>query len=240
MLTHVGVQTSSSWPPPGLEALTLHLVEGGHAGRGPEGGGLSARPDRIAVSSRWRHDPSNLVPALEGEAIDGWFHLPDERQTQVRSDVLTFTSDVAREPIDLAGPSSARLVVQPPHDGGHLMAKLCDVEPDGAARRISDGAVHLAPGAAEPVVAHVDLGHTGYRVRPGHRMRLEVSSSAFPRYAPHPGTTDDPWTARAGRPAELSLLGGRDGSSLSLSGLPLVGRPRTCSWPDDPRPPAPR
>jgi putative CocE/NonD family hydrolase len=218
MLTHVGMQESPSWPPPGVEALVLHLVDGGHAGRGPEGGGLSARPDRIPVNVRWRHDPSNLVPGLEGEAADGWFHRPDERQTQVRPDVVTFTSDAAREPIDLAGPVTANLLVQPPPAGGHVMAKLCDVYPEGEARRISEGAYLLRPGIGS-VLAAVELGHTGYRVRPGHRLRLEVSSSAFPRYIPHPGTSDDPWTAVNGRPADLSLLAGPGGSTLSISVL---------------------
>lgn len=226
MLTHAGMQDSASWPPPGVEALTLHLVDGGHAGRGPEGGGLSARPDRIPVKVRWRHDPSDLVPALEGEAVNGWFRRPDERQTQVRPDVLTFTSDASRGPIDLAGPVTANLLVQPPPAGGHVMAKLCDVYPEGEARRISDGAFLLPPGT-DAVLAAIDLGHTGYRVRPGHRLRLEVSSSAFPRYAPHPGTADDPWTAATGRPADLSLVAGPGGSTLCISVLqrrsPAVG-----------------
>jgi putative CocE/NonD family hydrolase len=218
MLTHVGMRDSPSWPPPGVATRTLHLVDGGNAGRGPEGGGLSTRPDRIPVLARWRHDPAGLVPALEGEAVDGWFRPPDERLTQVRPDVLTFTSDATREAIDLAGPVTATLVVQPPPDGGHVMAKLCDVSPEGEARRISDGAMRLPPGG-KPFRAEVELGHTGYRIRPGHRLRLEVSSSAFPRYAPHPGTSEDPWTAPTGRPAELALLTGPGGSSVSITVL---------------------
>ena len=67
------------------------------------------------------------------------------------------------------------------------MAKLCDVYPTGEARRIADGACRLDGGSMRS--CSVDLGHTGYRIRPGHRLRLEVSSSAFPRYIWHPGTT---------------------------------------------------
>jgi putative CocE/NonD family hydrolase len=218
MLTHAGMRTSDSWPPPNVETVTLHLVDGGHAGRGPEGGGLSTRSDRIPIQSRWRHDPSNLVPALEGDTVEGWFRRPDERQTQVRPDVLTFTSDRERTPIDLAGAVTANLVIQAPPAGGHVMAKLCDVRPDGEAQKVAEGAMALVP-AGDGLLASVDLGHTGYRIRPGHRLRLEVSSSAFPRYAPHPGTTEDPWTATACRPADLSLVTGSGGSTLSLSVL---------------------
>ncbi len=84
-----------SWPPPGAESLCLHLGDAGQARRGPEGGSLSTRPDHIPMEARWRHDPRNLVPSLEGEAVEGWFRRPDERLTQVRDDVLTFTSDAA-------------------------------------------------------------------------------------------------------------------------------------------------
>lgn len=216
MLTHAGVQTSTSWPPAGARTLTLHLVDAGQARRGPEGGGLSARADRVPVEARWRHDPADLVPALEGEAIDGWFRRPDERHAQVRDDVLTFTSDVFREPLDLAGPVIANLIVIPPAAGGHVVAKLCDVYPEGEARRIADGAFALGAGGG-PVRAPVELGDTGYRVRPGHRLRLEVSSSAFPRYAPHPGTAEDPWTATGRRSADLALVTGPAGSTVSLT-----------------------
>ena len=221
MLTHVGMQHTASWPPPGAEIRTLNLVDGGQARRGPEGGGLSPRPDRVPVEARWRNDPANLVPALEGEAVDGWFRRPDERRTQVRDDVLTFTTSAFREPLDLAGPVIANLVVRAPAVGGHVMAKLCDVYPEGEARRISDGAFLLS-GGPEPVRAPVELGHTGYRLRPGHRLRLEVSSSAFPRYIAHPGTATDPWSAIATRPADLALLTGPGGSTLSLTVLPTT------------------
>jgi putative CocE/NonD family hydrolase len=155
------------------------------------------------------------VPSLEGEAVEGWFRRPDERLTQVREDVLTFTSDVAREPLDLAGPVQAHLAVRAPATGGHVMAKLCDVYPAGEARRIVDGAWRLR-GDADAVVT-LDLGHTGYRLRPGHRLRLEVSSSAFPRYIWHPGTTVDPWEAIQARSLDMALRTGPGGSTLVLT-----------------------
>jgi putative CocE/NonD family hydrolase len=218
MLTHVGQQVSPSWPPPGAESLCLYLGDAGRARRGPEGGSLSIRPDHIPMEARWRHDPANLVPSLEGEAVEGWFRRPDERLTQVRDDVLTFTADAVREPLDLAGPVQAHLVVRAPAAGGHVMAKLCDVYPTGEARRIVDGAYCLN-GDADAVVT-VDLGQAGYRLRPGHRLRLEIASSAFPRYILHPGTTDDPWDAVQTRALEMGLRTGPGGSRLTMTVLP--------------------
>lgn len=215
-LTHGGIRHTTAWPPPGATPLTLHLVDGGQARRGPEGGGLARRPDRIPIAVAWRHDPADPVPALEGEAMDGWFHRPDDRVTQVRDDVLTFTSDAFRRPLDLTGPVVAELVIASPLVGGHVMAKLTDVYPDGAARRIADGAALLVPGVGD-VVARVELADTGYRVRPGHRLRLDVASSAFPRYDLHPGTTEDPWMARRTKPSRFSLRTGPGGSCLHLT-----------------------
>ncbi len=223
MLTHVGPQTATAWPPPGAQTLALYLVDAGRAHQGPEGGALSARPDHIPMEARWHHDPRNLVPSLEGEAVGGWFRRPDERLTQVRDDVVTFTSDVVREPLDLAGPITACLEVRTPRVGGHVMAKLCDVYPTGEARRIADGA-HLLVGGAEAPVS-VDLGSTGYRLRAGHRLRLEVASSAFPRYIWHPGTTTDPWSAVGTHVVESGLRIGATGSRLTLTVLPNPASP---------------
>jgi putative CocE/NonD family hydrolase len=219
-LTHVGQQTATTWPPPGAEPLRLSLGDAGNAHRGPEGGSMSARPDHIPMVARWRHDPAALVPSPEGEAVEGWFRRPDERLTQVRDDVLTFTSEAVREPLDLAGPVRADLALTASAAGGHVMAKLCDVYPTGEARRIADGAYRLEGGVES--LASVDLGHTGYRIRPGHRLRLEVSSSAFPRYIGHPGTTADPWDAVGGRVRETALRTGPGGSSLRLTVAPRV------------------
>jgi putative CocE/NonD family hydrolase len=218
MLTHAGPRTAASWPPPGARPRRLHLVDAGNATRGPEGGGLSSRADVVPVRAPWRHDPGDLVPALEGEAVAGWFRRPDERRTQVRGDVLTFSSDPVRHPLDLAGPVTADLLVDTGAAGGHVVAKLCDVYPEGEARRIADGAYRLPP-AAGTHRAPVDLGSTGYRVRPGHRLRLEVAASAFPRYIPHPGTSADPWDAARTRPLELALRTGPDASALVLTVL---------------------
>lgn len=216
MLTHAGPRTSPTWPPPGASPLTLHLADGGRATRSPEGGSLSFRADRVPVTVRWRHDPSDPVPALEGESVAGWFRRPDERQTQVRDDVLTFTTEPFREPLDLAGPLIAELVVTSPHVGGQVMAKLCDVYPDGPARRIADGA-SLVDSRPDGAVTRVELGDSGYRVREGHRLRLEVAASAYPRYALHLGTLADPWTSTTARSTEMALGTGPAASCLHLT-----------------------
>ena len=216
MLTHAGVQQSPSWPPPGASPMTLHLVDGGRASHGPEGGGLSPRPDRVPVDARWRHDPADPVPSLEGEAVDGWFRQPDERLTHVRDDVLTYTSDPYRAPLDLAGPIAAELVVSAPSAGCHLMVKLSDVYPTGEARRIVDGAVLVPSGGGEARVV-VDLGHTGYRVRGITGCASTSRQAPFPGTSFTRGTAEDAWSAARTRATRIGLRTGPQASMLRLT-----------------------
>ena len=76
MLTHAGVQQSPSWPPPDAAPMTLHLVDGGRASHGPEGGGLSLRPDRVPIEARWRHDPADPVPRSRARPWTAGFGSP--------------------------------------------------------------------------------------------------------------------------------------------------------------------
>jgi uncharacterized protein len=101
----------------------------------------------------------------------------------------------------------------------HLMAKLVDVDPAGRARRIlQGGALVAAPSSDRPV--RVELGHTGYRLAPGHRLRLEVASSDHPRYLWDPGTDEDPWSAEGGVSRRRTVRGGASASAvLTLSVL---------------------
>ena len=123
---------------------------------------------------------------------------PDEREVQSRSDVLAFTSAPLTEPLDIAGPVHAVVTAGSSGPSMHVHAKLSDVEPDGAAHMLVRGEA-LVRGEEMGRPCAVSLCHTGYRVRPGHRLRLHIASSDFPLYLPHPGTTEDPWRATRGR-----------------------------------------
>lgn len=107
----------------------------------------------------------------------------------------------------------------------HVIARVTDVDPDGCALRILGGAALVR--RPWPSAVTVDLGHTGYRMRPGHRLRLEVSTSEFPRYVLHPGTDDDPWTATVTRSTDQQLfLGGAEPARLRCFALAAGGASR--------------
>jgi predicted acyl esterase len=210
---HLGWQTSDEWPPKDAAELRFYLSDGARAAAGPEGGGLSASPDTAADTAEWVHDPFDLVPSTVVDPFAFLHEYPDEREVESREDVVTFTSDPFATPLDLAGPVSVTLSLDTSAPSTGIFAKLVDVFPDGASRMLVRGqALVTDPGPAE-----VELGHLGYRMLPGHRLRLQLASSDFPLFMWHPGTAENPWTATSGVPVRQRLsTGGGQSSFLSV------------------------
>ena len=113
----------------------------------------------------------------------------------------------------MAGPVDLIAAVGSSAESLHLMAKLIDLDPDGHAVRICDGAALVHGGW--PATVRVDMGDVGYVIRPGHSLRLDVSSSAFPEYELHPGTEVAPWYAEEFRlNQQTMIIGGSQGARL--------------------------
>jgi predicted acyl esterase len=190
-LGHVGYRTSPSWPPPEAEqdSLTLSGLSGAAAGSGVLGPPADEDDD-----ATWTHDPTDLVPSSVPNSFAFLHEYPDERDLLRRGDVISFWADAQARPLDLAGPVDLRVTVTSTAPSTDVFAKLFDVHPDGTARMILRGqaTLHQAQTAAP---ATISLGHTGYRVREGHRLVLAVFSSDYPEFVPHPGTGDNRWTA---------------------------------------------
>jgi hypothetical protein len=209
--------TAERWPPPDAQPMRLYLTAADRATVDADGGGLSSEPDERGSEVRWTHEPGDLVPSTVRDPFAFLHEAPDERVVASRPDVLTFTSAVLDAPLDLAGPIEAQLAVRSTAPSTAVFAKLVDVAPDGAALMLTRGQtmVLITEGS---VVTRIDLAHMGYRVPAGHRLRLQLASSDFPLYLPHPGTDEDPWQATSGKPSEQTLTaGGEDGSLLRLT-----------------------
>ena len=99
----------------------------------------------------------------------------------------------------------------------HLHARLADVAPDGSARMLVRGQGYLADPDPDRAV-EIRLGHTGYRLRPGHRLRVHLACSGCPLYLWHPGIQADPWHAGQGQRNERPpVTGGSAPSRLSIT-----------------------
>ena len=116
----------------------------------------------------------------------------DQSDTEMRQDVLVYSSHVLEEGLEVTGPIEAVLYVSSSAKDTDFTAKLVDVYPDGKAYNVQEGIFRaryregfdkkawMNPGEVYEIV--IDLQATGNYFGPGHRIRLEVSSSNFPRF----------------------------------------------------------
>ncbi|MFJ4845739.1 CocE/NonD family hydrolase [Streptomyces sp. NPDC088733] len=161
------------WPPPAVETpWFLH----GSGALSPDPPGTDEPP------STFVHDPAHPVPVrggtllLTGAYPAGPF---DQRAIEARPDVLTWTGPPLPAPLEVAGRITAVLAAA--SDGpAAWVARLCDVHPDGRSINLADG-IALSPGG-DPMEVRVDLWSVAHAFRTGHRIRLQVTASAHPRW----------------------------------------------------------
>jgi uncharacterized protein len=203
-LAHDGWRTDETWPPRGAQVCELHLADLPAATGVVPGGALADRAPTDRTPVDWRYDPQDLVPSAVPNTFDVLRHYPDERAVLDRDDVLVFTAPAVRGPLDLAGPAELLIDAEGSSPTFDVLAKLYDLAPDGAAHLILRGDVQ----GDGPGGLRVDLGHTGYRLRPGHRLALAIASSDFPLYAPNSGTAESAWLAARRKAGTQKLRSG--------------------------------
>jgi putative CocE/NonD family hydrolase len=124
----------------------------------------------------------------------------DNAAIEARPDVLTFTTEPFAAHQDLVGPVTARIFVRTGRRYADLFVRVCDVDAKGVSRNVVDGIRRLCPqtvpapdvraGDDGVLAVDVELYPTAYRVQAGHRIRVQVSAGAFPRYARNFGTEE--------------------------------------------------
>jgi hypothetical protein len=203
-----GWRDLASWPPPGTGERRLWLgVDGGlhdEAPAEPRNGGTS-----------YRYDPADPTPALGGPVLLERHPVIDNRELEARPDVITFDSESMGETVEAIGPVRVELWARADSDYFDLFARVCDVDGTGASWNVCDALARVAPDRFEP---HADrawnvafnLWPMGHRFAAGHRIRLQVSSGAHPRYARNPGTGEDPATATTLKAVTVQLLHDRE------------------------------
>jgi putative CocE/NonD family hydrolase len=204
------------WPPAGAPSTVFHLSSGGHANsRFGDGRLVAAAVSAEQPPDEWTHDPDRPVPFITDES-SGQIGGPDDYHgVESRGDVLVFTSDPLSEPLEIIGPVKVIAHVDTSAADTDVTAKLLDVHPGGFAQRLCDGVVRLRYrdgfGAERPVTPgetyEVEIGmwDTCVRLAAGHRLRVEIASSAFPKFDVNLGTGGDMITETTGATATNRL-----------------------------------
>jgi hypothetical protein len=190
-------QTSDTWPPAGAHPVTFYLSSGGKANTMNGDGTLTNSPPEADRPDAFTYDPMNPVTSYggnvccTGNAIQaGAF---DQRKMETREDILVYTSEPFKTGTELSGPIAPTLYVSSDAKDTDFTVKILDVYPDGRAYNLDESIQRMRyrDGYEKPPV-WMESGKvykvtlqpltTSNHFAPGHRLRIEVSSSNFPRF----------------------------------------------------------
>ncbi|WP_043662970.1 CocE/NonD family hydrolase [Streptomyces xylophagus] len=187
-----------SWPPPGYNSQRLHLHPAG---------ALSADPPPESAPDTYHYDPADPTPAVGGVrmAVGVKSGRVDNTALEARPDVLTYTTTALDQDTEVVGEVSADIWFRSSLPYADVFVRLCDVDENGRSTNVCDGLVGLSDADAT-TCATVQLWPTAYRFKRGHRIRVQVSSGAFPRYNRNLGTGEPRATATTLRAADQQVL----------------------------------
>ena len=224
------------WPVPGTRYTPFYLSSGGRANSACGDGRLSAAKPSGASSDQFTYDPSNPVPSLGAHDCCG---IPlstgpvDQQAVEARSDVLVYTSDFLKEPLAIAGPIRMKLHAATDGPDTDWFIKLVDVYPDGFAMNIAEGILRarfrqgydrmelLRPNEAYDF--EIDMRGTANVFLPGHRIRIDITSSNFPQFDRNLNSGEDLATGTRVRIARQTVFHSPGRASHIL--LPVVEAP---------------
>jgi putative CocE/NonD family hydrolase len=199
-------RTADDWPLPDTDFQEWFLHSDGRANSLNGDGRLSREAPAGEPPDSYVYNPRNPVPTLGGGlCCNAVFTLGgawDQRPVEAREDVLVYTSDPLEQDTEVTGPLKVVLYAATTATDTDFTAKLVDVHPCGFAQNLNDGIIRARYRAsmAEPALVtpgevleyEIDLVATSNLFRAGHRIRLEISSSNFPRFDRNPNSGELP------------------------------------------------
>jgi len=213
-------QTTDSWPPKGAEPMTFYLASGGKANSLTGDGVLTAKAPSADQPDLFSYDPMNPVPSYggnvccTGNAVQGGAF--DQSKMEARPDILVYTSEPLKEATEVSGPVEVTLYVSSDAKDTDFTIKFLDVYPDGKAYNLDETIqrARYREGYVKPPVfmekgkvykvALSPLTTSNYFAA-GHRIRIEVSSSNFPRFDRNLNTGGKNYDEREGVVAHNSV-----------------------------------
>ena len=175
----------ASWPP--ARAVERHWF------LRADGSLTPTRPAPDESLSEFVYDPADPVPTAGGQGVLSPAYQAgpfDQAAVEARADVLVFTSEALREELEVTGRVRVLLHADSSAPSTDWVARLCDVHPDGRSLNLCDGIVRVTEGADACAAHEIDLWSTSNVFLPGHRIRVHVTSSSFPRWDRNLNTGD--------------------------------------------------
>jgi putative CocE/NonD family hydrolase len=194
------------WPLARAKNTKYFLHSQGAANSAGGNGSLSTKAPNSEPPDHYVYDPANPVPTIGGPLCCDSAHLKpgarDQHPAETRADVLVYSTSAFPEDVEVTGPVNVELYVESSALDTDFTAKLVDVGPDGFARNLTDGIIRaryrdsrekadlLKPGHVYKL--SIDLWSTSNVFLKGHALRLEISSSNFPRFDRNLNTAESP------------------------------------------------
>jgi putative CocE/NonD family hydrolase len=230
-----------AWPLERAKPTRYLLMSANHANSASGDGVLSTKAVSIEPpvesSDTFVYDPANPVPTVGGPLCCDWEHLApgprDQREVEARPDVLVYSTPPLDADLEVTGPVTLDLFAKSSVIDTDFTAKLVDVGPDGTAMNLTEGILRAryresTTGAPQPITPgqvyeyKIDLWSTSNVFLKGHKIRLEVSSSNFPRFDRNLNTGKDARTDATMVKATNTILHGNAHPSALI--LPVVPR----------------
>ncbi len=140
-------------------------------------------PSYDSSRQAYTFNPADPVPSIGGAVLGARAGAKKQNEIEERDDILVYTSEVLKDNVEVTGKIKLILHVSTDVVNTDFMAKLCDVYPDGSSFNISEGAIRRTYNGHNPAEIEIELNPTSNVFRSGHRIRLSISSSSYPRFS---------------------------------------------------------
>lgn len=178
------------WPLKRAQATAFYLhSQCNAAGNTDCGKLLPSKPEGSRRSDTYLYDPMKPVPSRGGAMLGPRAGIAKQNEIEARNDVLVYTSDVLVQDTEITGPIRAVLYVATSAKNTDFIVRLSDVHPNGDSYNVCDGILRTSSNSvADATRIEVDLWPTSMLFKEGHRIRVHVTSSSYPRFDRNPNT----------------------------------------------------
>ncbi len=226
-------RNADTWPPAGTQWQRFFLHSRGHAHTAAGNGVLSQDNPGTEPPDIFVYDPRFPVPTVGGRMLDAGSLVPGPLEQSVvekRNDVLCYTTSELKQDLEVTGPLKLHLFAATSAKDTDFVAKLVDVTPDGFAYNVAEGVIRaryrkgiLHPEFVNPgqVIEYtIDMAHTAQVFKAGHRIRVDITSSNFPRFDRNMNTGNPFGVDKTGIPATQTIC--HDTDYASYIDLPVM------------------